>query len=151
MRTFRITEEPGVTRFSRDPDLKAILLLACVEVSLALAYRMVPFPFRAGFLLVFTAIAVGVLWPRLMGEELVLSHRSFKYRRGFWPFLVATELEWRDLDTPRILNAGLRGWRGPIGFNDARTGHPYRVAAGLRPADCRRMLAAIEQFRRSAT
>jgi hypothetical protein len=64
MRAFRITEEPGVTRFSHDPDLTAIVLIACVEIALALFYRMIPFPFRAGILLVFTVISVGVLWPR---------------------------------------------------------------------------------------
>ena len=147
MRSFRIREEPGKTVLTRDPDYKAILLIAVVDVTLFLVYSKIPIEFRLVSLVAFTVVCAAVLWPRIEGESVTLNSRSFQYQRGLFPLVLTTELEWRNLDPPHILNAGVRGRRGPIGFNDKRTGRQYRIGAGLGPPDCRTFLAAVERFK----
>jgi hypothetical protein len=147
MRSFRIREEPGKTVLARDPDYKAILLIAAVDVALFLFYSRIQIEFRAIPLAAFTLLCAAVLWPRIQSESVILTSRSFRYQRGLWPFLIITELEWRTLDPPHLLSAGVRGRRGPIGFNDKRTGRQYRIGAGLQPADCQAFLAANERFK----
>jgi hypothetical protein len=147
MRAFQVAEEPGKIHFSREPDFKAILLIALIEFLLFFAYQIIPFRIRFAFLVAFTLFCAAILWPRIIGEDVTLTRRSFKYTRGIWPFLLSTELEWRYLDPPRILDAGVRGWRGALAFNDVRTGKQYRIGAGLQPACCRKLIEATEQFR----
>jgi hypothetical protein len=147
MRSFRIREEPGKTVLTRDPDYKAILLIAIVDATVFLVYSKIPLEFRLIPLATFTLLSAAVLWPRMIGEKVVLTSRSFQYQRGLFPMVLTTELEWKNLDPPHLLNAGIRGRRGPIGFNDTRTGKQYRIGAGLEPPDCRKFLAAVEQFK----
>jgi hypothetical protein len=150
MRSFQIREEPGKTVLARDPDYKAILLIAVVDATVFLVYSKLPIEFRLVPLAAFTLLCGAVLWPRIIAENVTLTSRSLKYQRGLFPLILTTELEWNNLDPPHLLNAGVRGRRGPIGFNDKRTGREYRIGAGLQPPDCRTFLAAVDRFRARA-
>ncbi len=79
MRSFRIREEPGKTVLTRDPDYKAILLIAVVDVTLFLVYSKIPIEFRLVSLAAFTVVCAAVLWPRIEGESVTLNSRSFQY------------------------------------------------------------------------
>jgi len=124
-----------------------MLLVAVVDLTVFLVYSKLPIALRVIPLAAFTLLCAAVLWPRIIGENVTLTSRSFQYQRGLFPLILSTELEWKNLDPPHILNAGIRGRRGPIGFNDKRTGREYRIGAGLQPPDCRNFLAAVERFK----
>jgi hypothetical protein len=147
MRKLRIVQEPGRTRLVRSPDLKAILLLLLFEAFLFIAWWAVPLPFRAVFIVVTSIPAAIILWPRIEGEEITLTPHGVEYRHGIWPFWWGVTVGWGNFEAPRITNPGVRGWRGPICFYDSRTGETHRIGPGLQPADCRRLLATVEEFR----